>query len=137
MTPDLARALPILVVAFDGKVFGLEPTTGREVWRYEIGAYVPAVAFDGERVFVAATGHVAALDYLSGRELWRHKSEFGATKQIVVAQGGLVFVAWASEVECFTRDGRRLWGQPFKGQGYHETALGFPGNFVHAFHDQR
>jgi outer membrane protein assembly factor BamB len=130
------QALPILVVAFNGTVYGLEPTTGREVWRYEVASAVPGVAFDGDRVYASGNG-VAALDYLTGRELWRVKSAFGGMKSSVVAQGGLVFVAWSGEVECYTRDGKRLWSQPFKGEGHGETAMGFPGNFVQAFHDAR
>lgn len=137
MTTNRTQAFPILVVAFNGKVYGLEPTTGREVWRYEIKGAVPGIAFDGDRVYATGYEGLAALDYLTGREIWRVKAAFGASKSIVIAQGGLVFIAWTGEVECYTRDGQRLWAQPFKGEGYAETAIGFPGNFVQAFYDAR
>src|SRR5512139_3380260 len=124
MIQNRTQALPILVVAFNGKVYGLEPTTGREIWRYEIKGAVPGLAFDGDRVYATGYEGLAALDYLTGREIWRVQSAFGASKSIVIAQGGLVFIAWTGEVECYTRDGQRLWAQPFKGEGYAETAIG-------------
>lgn len=139
MLPATAQAaLPVLVVAFNGNVYGLDPPTGRELWHYELEAAVPGVAFDGGRVYVTGyEGILAALDYVTGREIWRVKTAFSGLKSSIVAQGGLVFVGWLGEVECYTHEGRRLWANPFKGKGYSETALGFPGNFVHIFHDAR
>jgi outer membrane protein assembly factor BamB len=130
-------APPILVVAFNGTVYGLDPTSGRETWRCELEGVVPGVAFDADRVYATGYQTLVALDYLSGRELWRVKTAFSSSKSIAIAQGGLVFVAWSGEVECYSRDGQRLWANPFKGDGHGETAIGFPGNFVQAFYDAR
>jgi len=127
---DKPGAAPVLIIAFNGTVYGFEPKTGRQVWQQAIGESTIAVVFDGEdRIYASASSSLACIDYRTGRVHWSVTTRFTGRAALVV-QDGLVFVGRAGEAECFTTDGKPLWHEPFTGKGYGAIAIGFPGNFV-------
>lgn len=125
---------PILVVAFGGRVFGLDVVSGARVWGYEgmrhSQSTVVRLALDRGRVYAVAHPTLACLDHATGEELWyAHLEKGGGT---LVASGGRVFVGGNGTVTCFDQDGRQLWHDGFKGKGLGTVALALPDTTVQA-----
>lgn len=110
LTPAVADGA-IYAAAFDGTVTRLDETSGKEVWRVDVGNGVSGgVGSDGELVVVGTNeGEVIALDN-TGRVMWRARvsSEVLAAPEVV----GEVVVVRSSDSRIFAldaRDGRRRW----------------------------
>jgi outer membrane protein assembly factor BamB len=105
------------VVTFDGRVSGVEPTSGRVVWEEQVDSSNPAslVLADGA-VYVASLQKVACLRYPTGELVWSTETHVAGRATILLA-GDRLFVASAGEVECFSLEGESLWYDASKSKG--------------------
>lgn len=123
----------VLVVAFYGRVFGLNPSTGQQLWAYELGGGLGRgeveLVISEARVYACDGRTLMCVEYPSGR--WLGSSPMpGSYKSrcSMVLQGDRLYVASGGEVTCFDQNGQVIWHQPFQGAGIGSVALGFPGN---------
>jgi outer membrane protein assembly factor BamB len=126
-------SLPILVVAFGGRIFGMNPQTGQRVWVFE-GDMVTQGAgtrllIDDQRIYATFHQQFVVLDYLTGAVLRRAAMPGGTFGSMMIVEGR-VYSAGNGAVACFSLDGALLWSDEFKGMGYGEVALGVPGYIV-------
>ena len=120
--------IDLLVVAFNGRVFGVHPRTGNRIWRYEIGGYpiVRSQVYD-QRVY-AVGGALVCLEHATGRLIWRTELETTFTGGTLLVGGGIVAVADAGEVTAYeSESGRHLWTDGFQGEGVGGVSLALPG----------
>jgi outer membrane protein assembly factor BamB len=126
----------LLIVALNGDVAALNKKDGSELWRTRISAGgwgTVTIAFDTEVVFACAlSSPLFCLAYRTGDVLWQQATKVRYGRAALVVEDGLAYAARGGEVECFTREGVRLWRQGLKGMGVGATALGFPGNLIQA-----
>lgn len=126
-------AVPILVVAFGGRVFGVEPGTGRHLWEHESGStgehHPVRVVVLGERVYALVDSELHVLDYATGHLLSRTKVPH-ATGATFVHLEGRLYAAGNGAVACFGLDGSLLWADEFPGKGHGVVALAVPGYAV-------
>ena len=112
-----ATGQTLTVATSDGTVSSLDPLTGREVWRVNIGSEIAAgVGGDGRYFSVITTNNeLVALD--AGRELWRQSLPAQGFTPPLVA-GGRIFVLTADRtVSAFElQSGRKLWVQRRPGE---------------------
>ncbi|MBK7585135.1 MAG: PQQ-binding-like beta-propeller repeat protein [Myxococcales bacterium] len=120
----------ILVSAFNGKVFGIERSTGQIRWKFpgRIGGEVELAVGAGV-VVACASKQLAFLEYATGRPL-RIVDLVGEfpTRAIMLIDGSQIFVARAGEITCYTTSGDLLWSQPLIGEGIGHVSLALPGN---------
>ncbi len=118
------------MVAFGGRVFGLEPSSGAVIWENPMGTH-------GDVEILIHRGRVYATDGLSLRCFdYRTGASFGGTeipdqypgRPSMVIERDQIFIGSEGEVTCFDLNGQRLWSQGFKGKGVGRVTLGFPGN---------
>lgn len=107
----------VTVASSDGTVGALDPLTGRDLWRVNIGSDIAAgVGGDGRYSAVVTTNNeLVALD--GGQEVWRQGlSAQGFTSPLVA--GGRIFVLTADRaVSAFDlQSGRKLWVQRRPGE---------------------
>lgn len=122
---------PVLVVAFNGRVFGLDARTGQRVWSHDIkpGHGEVELVVQPNRVFAAAGRTLVCLAYPTGELLG--KTTLPGTyesRPTMMANGDLLYVATGGELTCVDAAGRALWHEPFVGKGLGSIALGFPGD---------
>lgn len=105
-----ARADQVVAAGSDGTVLALDPGSGRELWRAQVGAPITAgVGSDGRfAAVVTATNELVVID--GGRELWRKALPSRVLTAPLVA-GERVFVLRVDRVvQAFDAlDGRSLW----------------------------
>jgi outer membrane protein assembly factor BamB len=121
----------LLVVAFRGKLFALERTTGRRVWRLEIDSTTHETPIDlvvGDNVVVACSvNKLSFVEYATGRLLgFVQREESGRPTMLI--DGEQLIVGAYGAVACYTLTGQLLWRDGFSGEGYGAVAIGFPGN---------
>ncbi|MEJ7734155.1 MAG: PQQ-binding-like beta-propeller repeat protein [Polyangiaceae bacterium] len=122
-------ALPILVVAFNSKVFGLHASTGAKIWRHEVGGGVAVRAIVHGGIVLVLGSALVGIDYATGRLLWRTEVDPTLSAGTLVAAGQLVFIADAGEAAAFDAGtGRQLWREGFAGEGLGVVALALPGS---------
>ena len=121
----------VLVTAFQGRVYGLESTTGAIRWEREVTPVKDEVeiAIEDGVVIAACYSRVAFIDLATGHE---HASilipgEYSARCTMVV-QGGHLYIGRRGTVSCMTLRGQPVWTQPFTDEGVGSVALGFAGN---------
>ena len=117
-----ANSMP-LVVAFGGRVFGLDPHTGARRWRVDFGtrSMVRLAPVDETAVIARTIGVLALIATETGAVVWRH--EVKAVDGLLVAVP-YVYVAGRREVRCYAlQDGTLLWADEFKGEGLGDVAL--------------
>jgi len=126
---------PVLIAAFNGRVFGLDAETGTTLWEHDIpssGNGAIALQVTATAVYAAVSGTLKAFRYPTGEELWTASAPgvYGAT---LLVEGDRVVVATAEgEIACFTTTGERLWNNGFKGKGQGVVALATPNGAVQA-----
>ncbi len=131
MTYRASAASEIVVVAFNGHVFGMKPETGHRIWSYDLPGNEVRLAFDEGMVFVATVMSVACLDGVTGVERWKHAS--ASANPTLLVEAGRVFLGDGGKVTCLSAlDGRVLWTDAFKGKGSSGVAIGVPGNIAQA-----
>ncbi len=105
-----ARDGAYIVAGDDGTVLSLEATTGRELWRAQVGSGVAAgVGTDGRFTSVVTRGHeVVTIE--QGRVLWKAKLP-GRVMTAPLVAGERVFVMSVDRaVHAFdATDGKKLW----------------------------
>ncbi len=102
----------VIVASSDGSVGAIDPLTGRDLWRLNVGSEIAAgVGSDGRYSAVVTTNNdLIALE--AGKEVWRQSlSAQGFTAPLVA--GGRVFVLTADRaLSAFdAQSGRKLWVQ--------------------------
>jgi outer membrane protein assembly factor BamB len=99
-----------------GAVWALDPTTGRELWRTQVGPLSAGVGSDGQ--FYAVMGQQSELIVIrDGKEIWRKSMTAQSFTPPLVA-GGRIFVLSADRsVWAFdATNGRVLWSQARPGE---------------------
>lgn len=121
---------PLLVVAFNGKVFGLERATGTVTWRVEVepNGEVVELLIDDTTVIACTKSYLAFIDYASGelRNLLKRRDEGVGQRPVMIFDNDCLFVASSGFACSYSLDGQLLWDQKFTGERFGETALGFP-----------
>jgi outer membrane protein assembly factor BamB len=120
----------VLVSAFNGRVFGLESSTGAIRWErnLEWADEVEIAVEDG--IVIAATGkRLAFLDLATGNPhaIVDIPGDYTGRATMVI-QGGHIYVGRAGTISCMTIRGQPVWTQGFEGRGFGSVALGFAGN---------
>jgi outer membrane protein assembly factor BamB len=130
-----ASPSPVLLVALGGHVAGLDPATGKILWKNDLsgGGYGAVdLASDGEVVYASAAGNrVFAIEVASGKTLWNGQTTAHGRATIVI-EGERIFVAKGGFVDAYSRSGELIWNQGLPGLGTGRAALGFPGNLRQA-----
>lgn len=107
----------VIVASSDGTVGSVDPLSGRDLWRVNIGSEIAAgVGDDGRYSAVVTTNNeLVALD--AGKEIWRQGLPAQGFTAPLVA-GGRVFVLTADRaVSAFdVQSGRKLWVQRRPGE---------------------
>src|SRR5688500_194737 len=110
----------VLVVAFSGRVIGMNPATGERLWAYELGSGMRSgeveLLITESRIYACDGRSLICLEYPSGR--WLGASPVPGTyrgRPSMVLQGERLFVATSGELSCFDSQGRVLWHDPFQG----------------------
>jgi outer membrane protein assembly factor BamB len=122
-----------LVVAFNGRIFGIERHDGSIRWEHQLqSAAFPVVRFtiyEG-RIYVGNHDRLWCIDYETGETHWNTRLRFTSVTG-VLCDGHRVFVASSGELECVSLSGELLWENGFDGKGYGELALGIPEEVMH------
>lgn len=108
---------PILVVAFQGRVFGVRKTSGRKVWehRFDLDTVVRVRVRDG-RVFAAGSSLVC-LDLATGATRWSAQISGALFSGTLLVDGDCLLVGDSGMVACYdVRDGKLLWVNRFEGE---------------------
>lgn len=125
---------PVLVTAFNGRVFGLDVETGTTLWEQEIpsnGNSAITLAVTATAVYAASSGTLMAFRYPTGEKLWSaDTASYGAT--LLVEGEKILLAAAAGEVACFTTSGERVWSNGFKGKGQGPATLATPNGAMQA-----
>jgi len=126
-----APASPMpLIVAFGGRVFGLDPHTGARRWRVDFGTQstVRLAPVNDTAVIVRTIGVLALIATETGAVVWRH--DVKAVDGLLVAPP-YVHVAGGGEVRCHAlHDGKVLWADEFKGEGLGDVTLALGQRFT-------
>lgn len=113
-----------LVVAFGGRVFGLDPHTGERRWRVDFGtpyATVRLAPVDETAMIVRSGAVLALITTATGDIVWRR--DLKMLDGFMVAPP-YVFVGGSGEVHCHAlHDGSLVWAEEFKGEGLGEVSL--------------
>lgn len=123
-----------MVVAFGGRVFGVDPTTGRRIWTHvgETGQGVRMrVIVQGRRVFVMNGLTLEILDYASGALVTRRSVPHAVGATFMLVEGRL-YVGGNGAVACFDLDGNPVWQDGFEGMGHGHVSFAVPGYSVQA-----
>jgi outer membrane protein assembly factor BamB len=129
---DPTEERPILVVAFNGRVYGKDPRTGVTHWEHQLegmGHTQVELTFSRGRIYASNGYTVACFAYPTGERLGTTQvpgSYRGRPTMLV--EGDYLYLATNGELSCFDRDGKLVWHDPFPGKGLGSVALGFPGN---------
>lgn len=132
---DAPADRPILVTAFNRRLFGIDRATGEIRWSVirEIGDdQIYEIAIDGDIVIAASSTQIGFVDYLSGKVHAIVPIGGDARRPLMVVDGGFLYITTTGQLTCFTTRGQLVWNQPFKGHGYGPMALGLPGNIRQA-----
>lgn len=125
---------PVLVTAFNKRVFGLDVETGATLWEQEIpsnGNGAIALAVTATAVYAASSGTLTAFRYPTGEKLWSANTpDYGAT--LLVEGEKILVAAAAGEVRCFNTSGERVWSNGFKGKGQGPATLATPNGAMQA-----
>ncbi|XXX81546.1 PQQ-binding-like beta-propeller repeat protein [Sorangium sp. So ce134] len=122
-------AAPVLVAAFLGQIFGVDPVTGRVLWEHKqdgAGYSSTALLITPAAIYAATYNSIACLRYPTGELLWQAPTAHG--RATLLLEGDRLFVAKQGEIECFSLTGQSLWHNRFKGKGMGPVALGVPDN---------
>lgn len=123
---ETAISSPV-VAAFGGRVFGLDPSTGRVLWEHEVGSHTPRIIVTDTRVFVAGN-QLLCLTYPDGAVVWKQEQYTSLGATFILSEGRLLSGS-GGEVVCYSAiHGELLWTNKFPGKGSAEVALGTPFN---------
>lgn len=124
-----------LVVGLGGRVLGIDPMTGAELWRNEMlhGGleYVAIAVFDECVVASASAARVFYIDRKTGETIWSEKTT-GIGRASLIKEGSQIFICKGGHLDCFSETGNVLWSQDLRKVGKSGAALGFTDNVVQA-----
>jgi outer membrane protein assembly factor BamB len=127
----LPHASPLLVSAFNAKVFAVDRTTGDIVWKFLlVRGDIVELAIDDQVVIACTTRTLVFLDYATGREIkyiLRDDVAAGGTRPTMLVDDHHIYITGSGTVACYTTQGDLLWEQKFSGEGLGNAAIGFPG----------
>jgi outer membrane protein assembly factor BamB len=127
---------PVVIATFGGKVFGLDPATGRPLWERDMGGPTARLIVTATHIFVAGYG-LACLAYPSGEIVWQQPQQITLPTSSFILSEGRLFTGYGGEVACYAaHDGRPLWKNGFPGKGAADVALGTPFNTSQADHSR-
>jgi len=121
----------ILVVAFNGRVYGVDRATGVRRWEGpELEASELHLEVTEGIVVVSKRGMVVLLDYASGALLTAIQvpGEVAAARATVLVAAPYVYIGADGELFCYSMRGERIWHDPFRGKGHGRIALALPGD---------
>jgi outer membrane protein assembly factor BamB len=123
----------LLVSAFSGHVFGVDPGSGEVRWEHELdmAGNATAVVLTRDAVFAATFSMLSMIRYPSGELVWSVPTSASGRATLLLDDDRL-FVAKRGEIEAFALDGKTLWRNRFKGKGLGSVVLGVPGNVAQA-----
>ena len=126
----------VFVVGIDGKVFGVDPATGRSLWVHDVGGWGPVeLAIGDDRVFaISVEPKVTCIEYPGGRLLGSAKLPRSEPGGRLLIEGRQLYVAGAGEVTCVSEQGQVLWTEAFSENRHgrsSEIEMGFPHNIRH------
>lgn len=126
----------LLVVAFDGYVFGVSAHRGEIRWQHVLrGREEVEILLHRERVYASDERELVCLETATGRMLYQQPLRgryVGSGRSTMVIEGDRLFVGSLGNVACFWLECEPLWTQAFSGVGKGSVALGFRGNFRQA-----
>ncbi len=136
-----SEGAPLWVVAFNGKVFGIEPASGAIRWRVglsDLGGPVELM-IDRDLIVAIDMRTIAFIDYPSGTvRKFVDRDDLAKTgRAVALADGPHLLIGGTGEVACYTRDGEFVWDQGFTGEGYGAVSFGVPGRVRQADHGHR
>lgn len=138
MTYRAQQSIPILVVAFGGRIFGVDPASGRHIWGHESREpsqlHIVRLHVVGDRVYAVIDRELRVLSYTTGQVLSSVSIPHGATSTMMLLEGR-IYCAGNGAVACFGLDGALLWADEFSGMGYGDVAFAVPGYAVQADRD--
>ncbi|WP_438010758.1 PQQ-binding-like beta-propeller repeat protein [Sorangium sp. So ce321] len=125
-------AAPVLVAAFLGRIFGVDPVTGRVLWEHKqdgaAGNSSTSLLVTPAAIYSATFSSVACLRYPTGELLWQSQTAQVHGRATLLLEGDRLFVAKGGEIQCFSLTGQSLWYNRFKGKGIGAVAMGVPDN---------
>jgi hypothetical protein len=131
MTPYRTKASSVVVTAFGGHIFGLDPPTGNVLWEHDIGGHTPRIIVTDTRVFAFGSWFLC-LSYPSGEVVWRKDASEAASASLILSDGRLLSGV-GGEVACYSAEtGELLWRNMFTGKGSAFVTLGTPHNVMQA-----
>ncbi len=96
-----------LVVALGSLLVAVEPETGRELWRQELGSVVTRFFLVEQRIFVASGKELSCLDLTSGKNLGKVAIGFAIRAGFVRDQR--LYVSGIGGAGVVTLEGNVLW----------------------------
>lgn len=130
MTYRTASGVMPIIVGFGGKVFGLDPETGKRMWGLDTGSNAAVrFAIEGGSVVLLTRNFLARIELATGVLAWQTTIPAADT---ILVDGGRIFVGGAGEVRCYSFDGKLLWEDDFRGMGLGAVALGVEGKVSQA-----
>ena len=74
----------LIVSCYDGKLYNLDPSTGKAIWEYDSGGTNPVVVQNNEVFAPTDRGEIIVLNINSGKKIWSFKGERGViTKPLI------------------------------------------------------
>ncbi len=130
MSYRTASSATPLVVGFGGKVFGVDPETGKRLWAWDTSSNaVVRLAIEEGGVFLLTRNFLARVEVTTGALVWQ--TTIPAADTLLVDRGR-IFVGGAGEVRCYSLDGKLLWEDDFRGMGLGAVSLGVEGKVSQA-----
>ena len=124
-----------LIVGLGGRVLGIDPRTGSELWRNEMlhGGldYVAIFVSDACVVASASAARIFCINRETGETNWSEKTT-GIGRASVLKEEDKVFICKGGHLDCFSETGRLLWSQDLRKVAKSGAALGFTNNVVQA-----
>lgn len=123
----------LLVAAFSGRVFGIDPASGEIQWEHELesAGNAASVVINEQAIFAATFSNLSMIRYPTGELVWSVSTSVRGRATLLL-EGGLLLVAKGGEIEAFGLDGNPVWRNRFKGKGTGNAVLGVPGNVAQA-----
>lgn len=127
----------LLVPSDDGRVYGLDPATGRPRpgWPFQTGKGVWArpLIDQGVAYIVSLDRHLYAVDLATGRELWRYEARGGLISDPVLADGLLLVGGFDRRLYAIdVRTRAPAWAEPFRADNWFWAAPVVAGGTVYA-----
>lgn len=114
----------LYVPSWSGRLYALNPETGRELWQFDAGSPLRAAATaDNDRLYLGTgDGSLVALS-LQGEEIWRHQSSSALLSPPLVTASGPVVIDRNGTLSALDRDGGIRWQRALDELSYYAAPL--------------